>query len=303
MPASKEDRAEVRRLIPIVCARQEKVGVARRSLQRIYRKVTKSSGTFATNTQLDVLHVSVSPLDLETGVQDEKFRTFFKPLSKPELPTINWKKLKLWEPRADSKPLEEAHRIRYNLGEVEVAFLWAFSDRDESSPWVSGKHDTRYSLPTVGFLNEHPYEWAGHSELQAKDLWQTHYLFHLENCIEPQESLSRAELLAISAYMKERAALPEHLEHYYFPILCVSSFAGKARILQAYHDGKNLCISKSDLYDFRENQIENYELFARWMYSKPCGDINEALDVEAPELDSHCRRDTIRLVKKAYGMI
>ena len=64
----------------------------------------------------------------------------------------------------------------------------------------------------------------------------------------------------------------------------MSIFRSKARILQAYHDGKRLHISKSRFYDFTENVTENYELFMRWIHGIPCGDTEATVNINGEKV-------------------
>ncbi|QSS50707.1 hypothetical protein I7I53_11498 [Histoplasma capsulatum var. duboisii H88] len=66
----------------------------------------------------------------------------------------------------------------------------------------------------------------------------------------------------------------------------MSIFRSKAGILQAFHDGKHLHISKSKFYDFKENIRENCEFFARWTYRIPCDDTITTLPIDGKKLNA-----------------
>ncbi|KAL4860658.1 hypothetical protein BDV12DRAFT_204818 [Aspergillus spectabilis] len=300
--ADHEALAEVQKWLPIICARVEKTRVVCRGLGHIYGEIKKSSDIVLSEALLDALPIKVSVLDLETGRQDADFRIFYQPIPQPKLPAIEWEKRKLREPSADNNDNDEALRIFHNLERVSVGFWKAFRDRGEHQPWVDSRYNMKFSRPTVGYVPRHPYAWTANCGLQVDNIQLPHFSFRLVNYTKPQETLARGELLAITAYMEWRAKQPEYVERYYLPVLCISVFAGKARLLLAYHDGKNLCISKSKLYDFSKNQIENYELLARWMYSKPCGDTDEPLKIEAPKLDKQSKKHLKRLLRSVFGV-
>ncbi|OOF91745.1 hypothetical protein ASPCADRAFT_509744 [Aspergillus carbonarius ITEM 5010] len=107
---------------------------------------------------------------------------------------------------------------------------------------------------------------------------------------DPEESLRRSEVLPIVGYMRWRLRQFDLIRHYIFPVLVISIFRSKARILQAYHDGHHLYISKSPFVDFKENKRENYELFVRWVHGVPCGDTKTPLAIEGEELDEATSR-------------
>lgn len=62
-------------------------------------------------------------------------------------------------------------------------------------------------------------------------------------------------------------------------------FRSKARVLQAYNDGKYLHIRKSKFCHFTENNKENYKLFVRWIHSIPCGDTFAPLSIQPIKSD------------------
>lgn len=67
-------------------------------------------------------------------------------------------------------------------------------------------------------------------------------------------------------------------------VLIVSFIGAKGRILQAHYDGDNLYVRYSPLYDFGDYQMENIDLFLRWILNEPIGNtaILSAQDDAAP---------------------
>lgn len=89
------------------------------------------------------------------------------------------------------------------------------------------------------------------------------------------------------------------MQRFLTQVMVISIFRSQARILQAYHDGQHLYISKSKFLDFTKNCRENYELFVRWIYSVPCGDTRAPLAIEGEKLPQR----TYKLIDAVFDRI
>ncbi|OJI88798.1 hypothetical protein ASPTUDRAFT_205837 [Aspergillus tubingensis CBS 134.48] len=174
-------------------------------------------------------------------------------------------------------------RLTGTIVSGRVFAAW-FRDR-KPQPWV---HRQCYRANPRIASGEHtpdvPYSWQTIGEMKADSLDIPHCIFQMYNYADPEEPLHRSEVLPIVGFMRWRLNRFNYINHRTFPVLVVSIFRSQARILQAYHDGEYLRISKSKFIDFTENCRENYELFVRWIYSIPCGDTQAPLAIKGEEL-------------------
>ncbi|KAL2814679.1 hypothetical protein BDW59DRAFT_20365 [Aspergillus cavernicola] len=274
-------RDAVRRLLPYICTRMERTNVVSKDLNRIFHTIKASQDVVLTDRHLKELGIKLSSFNLETDTTDGRTATFFRPLSKGELPTIDWNNLDLWEWYEGLG--EEPARVDHNLYSVWHQVWAGWFLNDVKMTWTGCEE-----IPVGGgaeFPPRNPYQWVAHHETQAKSLTIPHFMVKVTHHAEPDERISRGEVLPITSYMEWRLRLTHYVQHFYMPILVVSFFRSKARILQAYHDGKQLHISMSKFYDFKEDNHTNYELFARWLHSKPCGDTSAPINIVGEKLD------------------
>ncbi|KAI9373419.1 hypothetical protein BJX61DRAFT_382554 [Aspergillus egyptiacus] len=138
---------------------------------------------------------------------------------------------------------------------------------------------------TTGSWPRHPYDWNAYYEFEIPSILFPHMICKLQNDTEPDERISHGEVLTIAAYMEWRLRNLKYSVDYYVPMLVLSFFNSKARILQASHDGKQLRIDMSELYDMKPTNRDNYEELARWLFSTPCGKTREPIDIKGEKLD------------------
>ncbi|KAL4962584.1 uncharacterized protein BDV14DRAFT_178263 [Aspergillus stella-maris] len=266
--------------------RLSKTRVVSWHLSDIYRKTKASPDIFLTDSDLMSSKIEMSPLNLETEDQGAKQTLFYHPTAESELPTIDWNILDLWEARPNYS--DQVLRIQHNLHEVCIAVAWAYHyDPEKRQPWVDCKKNNTNPTFETSFCA--PYKWEAYHAAQAKVAGSSvpHLRSDIVNYVDldPQESLARGEVMAIAAYMEWRSKQRAHWEHYYFPILFISMFRSGARILQAHHNGKSLVISKSKFYDLSgDDNDETYKLFARWIFSNPCGNTTTPLPIPGDPL-------------------
>ncbi|KAL4797717.1 hypothetical protein BDV19DRAFT_358561 [Aspergillus venezuelensis] len=284
--ANTEAQGAGRKNLPVLTKRLSKTRVVSWHLSDIYRKTKASPDIFLTDSDLKSSKIEILILDLETDDQGANQTLFYRPIAESELPTIDWNMPDFWEARPNYS--DQVLRIHHNLSEICIAVAWAYHyDSEKRQPWVDCKKNNTH--PTFEDSLCAPYKWEAYHAAQAKLAGSSvpHLRSDIVNYVDldPQESLTRGEVLAIAAYMEWRSKQRAHWEHYYFPILFISMFRSGARILQAHHNGKTLVISKSKFYDLSgDDNDETYKLFARWIFSKPCGDTTTPLPIAGDPL-------------------
>ncbi|RAL00037.1 uncharacterized protein BO80DRAFT_502927 [Aspergillus ibericus CBS 121593] len=266
-----------------VRARVKKTAVVHHDLTRIFNATKNFSRTALTNGDLESLGIKLSHLDLE-GDPHGGHQTFYQPLPKSELPAIDWGSIEFsnWT-EGDS---DEVHRVEYTLQHVsnEVWCSWLVDDKQVS--WVQqGCYHEEPRVASGEHTPDVPYEWQTCAEFEASSIDIPHCGFRLYHYAQPEEPLRRSEVLPIVGYMRWRLTQFDYIRHYTFPVVVISIFRSKVRILHAYHDGNHLHISKSHFVDFKENKRGNYELLVRWIHGVPCGDTTAPLSIEGEELD------------------
>ncbi|PYI32580.1 hypothetical protein BP00DRAFT_147115 [Aspergillus indologenus CBS 114.80] len=286
-------RLSLKKSLSHLCHRLEQTQVVRRHLQSIFRAVEESKQTFLTADRLKELNIEVSSLELEAAGTAK----FYQPCPENELVVIKWDEVELW--RWDEGRAEEPARVDHNLFKVWHQ-IWAYKFLNDL------KIDWEYcdNHPVTGraeYPPRHPYQWIAHNESNSTS-FKPHFAMQVMHDAEPEEQLSRGEILPITAYMGFRLKDYQYVQHYYMPILVFSIFRSQARILQAYHDGTYLHISKSGFYDFKEDNRTNYELFVRWLCCKPCGETRIPLHVQGEGLDERTVKELRSYLKKALNI-
>ncbi|XRM46748.1 hypothetical protein ABZX51_009776 [Aspergillus tubingensis] len=262
--------------------RVAQTNVVSRHLSHIFTATKTLKYSSLTEEDLDTLRIKLSEQDLERKCSNGH-QTFYQPLPKSELPEINWDNVHFskWHEGRKSEPRRVHYTLRSVSGRVYAAW---FHDRKHQT-WV---HRQCYRANPRFASGEHtpdvPYSWQVVEEMEADTLDIPHCSFQMYNYADPEEALRRSEVLPIVGFMRWRLNRFDYIKHRTFPVLVVSIFRSQARILQAYHDGEYLHISKSKFVDFTENCRENYELFVRWIYSIPCGDTQAPLAIKGEEL-------------------
>ncbi|KAL1866958.1 hypothetical protein Plec18167_008891 [Paecilomyces lecythidis] len=86
------------------------------------------------------------------------------------------------------------------------------------------------------------------------------------------ELIFRGELIALVRMIRGRLATPG-LAHYAIHPALLFSIMGpqQARMLQGHMDGAKLVIQRSELYDFRHEDVDVLYSFAQWFLSSPVG--------------------------------
>ncbi|KAK2801624.1 hypothetical protein FQN50_007685 [Emmonsiellopsis sp. PD_5] len=289
-----EETLEVR---PLVLERLAKTRVIGRHLNRI-SSATKDLKQTVLTSQLEGLGIRLSFLDLEGDSGHDM--TFYRPLPKEQFPVINWDGVGFSDWTEGYS--EESRRVDITLDNISSELWGAWLRNNKQQPWAQYKYYRAGQIATGEYTPNAPYQWQTRGDIEAKSLYIPHCSFRIIHYIDPEEPLRRSEVLPIVAYMKWRIRQFNYVEHYVFPILAISIFRSKARVLQAHHDGRHLHISKSNFYDFKTNIKENYELFARWIHSIPCGDTTTPLNIEGEMLDEHTVKQVDQYLRKTYKL-
>ncbi|RAL00035.1 uncharacterized protein BO80DRAFT_494448 [Aspergillus ibericus CBS 121593] len=266
-----------------VAMRVGQTNVVYRDLTRIFNATKACDHTNLTDSDLRTLGITLAAFDLQ-GKSTGDAKTFFQPLPKSELPAIDWGRVRFsdWTEGYSHEP----RRVERVLQSVSNRLWCSWLENSKKQPWVQRKcYREIPSIATGEHTPDVPYEWQTCGEIEAKSFDIPHCSFRVYHYAEPEESLRRSEVLPIVGYMRWRLSQFDYICHHTFPVLVVSIFRSKARILQAYHDGQRLHISKSRFVDFREPKRENYELFVRWIHGVPCGDTEAPLGIKGEEID------------------
>ncbi|GLA19109.1 hypothetical protein AnigIFM62618_006772 [Aspergillus niger] len=274
--------------------RVAQTNVVSRHLSHIFTATKALKHSVLTEHDLDTLGIKLSEHDLE-GECSKGHQAFYQPLPKSKLPEIDWDKVHFskWHEGHSDEP----RRVHYTLQSVSGRVYGAWFRGGEHQTWV---HRQCYRANPRTASGEHtpdvPYSWQTVAEMEADSLDIPHCSFQMYHYADPEEPLRRSEVLPIVGFMRWRLNRFNYIKHRTFPVMVVSIFRSQARILQAYHDGKYLHISKSKFVDFTENCRENYELFVRWIYSLPCGDTVAPLPIKGEELP----RRSYELIDKGF---
>ncbi|KAJ6186433.1 hypothetical protein N7519_007734 [Penicillium mononematosum] len=85
-----------------------------------------------------------------------------------------------------------------------------------------------------------------------------HTLIHILIEQEPSETLTRAEVMILTATMITRLEGEDYSEYDTMPVMAITIFGQmKARVIEAYCTSQVLVIKKTDLLDFSTNKVTN----------------------------------------------
>ncbi|PYI03947.1 hypothetical protein BO78DRAFT_373950 [Aspergillus sclerotiicarbonarius CBS 121057] len=257
-----------------VRARMTKTVVVLHDLTRILNATKELDHTALTDSDLEALGIKSSELDLE-GAPHGDHKSFYQPLPRSELPVIKWDKVRFSEWSEGYS--DEVHRVEYTLQSVSNKLLCSWLENDKKLSWSQQEcHRERPSVATGEHTFDAPYQWQTFADFQSDSIDIPHCSFRMYHYAEPEESLRRSEVLAITGYMRCRLRQFDYVCHYTFPVVAISIFRSKVRILHAYHDGHHLYVSKSQFVDVKENNHENYELLVRWVHGTDGGPVTAA---------------------------
>ncbi|KAE8155032.1 hypothetical protein BDV25DRAFT_146874 [Aspergillus avenaceus] len=257
----------------LILNRLGKTEPVRLHLDHIFRTIKQSETTTLDEHDLSRFKIKVSRLDLDTE------GSFFKPLPRSQLPQINWDEVNFSDWAAGET--NEARRVDYTFLRVS-SHIWNATFQNSDQEWIPRKYyheDTNIG----GSVELRPLEWQTTGEVEEKWRRKPHCSYRIFHYAEPSDALRRGEVLSLLRYMRWRMQQGSFLQHYTFPVLICSISRSKVRLLEAYHDGESLCISKSEFYDFKENVVENYQLFMQWIFGVPCGDTCAPLQITGVE--------------------
>ncbi|OJJ29742.1 hypothetical protein ASPWEDRAFT_32980 [Aspergillus wentii DTO 134E9] len=114
------------------------------------------------------------------------------------------------------------------------------------------------NMDTIFIEPSHTFNPAGAWEVKGKYKHKPHLIFTMKHDIIGDVRLLRGEVLAIIAALRSRLVPDMFKEHLVIP---------------AYHDGQNLLLRKSPLFDFSRYEIAPFDLFVRHLASEPVEEI------------------------------
>ncbi|EER43974.1 conserved hypothetical protein [Histoplasma capsulatum var. duboisii H88] len=268
----------------------ERKKVVIRRLRSMYMMVKQFKPSSFGDSDLTRLGIKLLPLDLTQPAATGP--CFYAPVSENEVPGVPWGtgRLKLYEPEAE----DNKHSYRA-LGIIENASRWMGSQLKPGSGHTEWSDTllTRCYREDPGIPNARAeylagganYNWSVNGDVEAYSVEYPHCKFHILQDAEAEEPLRRSEILPILVFMRWRMSILKYPQHEVFPVLVISHFGIKGRILIAHFDGTHLCIQKSDIYDLRGGEdAKNFELFARWRASDAAGKTKVALPVDIKPL-------------------
>ncbi|KAI9926151.1 hypothetical protein MW887_004614 [Aspergillus wentii] len=119
-------------------------------------------------------------------------------------------------------------------------------------------------------------------EARGKDT-APHLVFTLKTELVNEEKLLRSEVLAILVAIETRLTSEIFKDHLIIPIMIISFMGQHGRIIQAYHDGNNLALRKSKLFEFFNAETSPIDLFSRFTISKRVGNTGELPEIVKKE--------------------
>ncbi|KAE8354007.1 hypothetical protein BDV28DRAFT_95356 [Aspergillus coremiiformis] len=283
-----------------VLRRVAKTKIVCSHLEHVFEAMKISKHTALADLDLEKLRIKLSSLDLEGNSHGDN-SAFFRALSKSELPEIEWEEVEFSEWTEGYS--DEPRRIDNTLQSLSNQLWGAWLRYNKKQPWIQRK--CYKEVPSIGtgeYTPDVPYEWQTHGDVEATSLAIPHCSFRVIHYADPGEPLRRSEVLPIVAYMRWRMIQFDYIEHYIFPVLVVSIFRSKVRLLQAYHDGEHLRISKSKFYDLTENISGIYELLIQWIHGIPCGDTEAPLHIKGEDLDDSTIKRIENILKEIFQL-
>ncbi|KAK2811368.1 hypothetical protein FQN50_002245 [Emmonsiellopsis sp. PD_5] len=254
-------------------------------LRSMYHRVKQFKPSSFSDSDLTRLGIKLLPLDLTQLAATGP--CFYAPISENEVPAVPWgtEGLKVYEPEAE----DSKHSYRA-LGIIQNVSQWIVFQKPGSghTEW-SDTLLTRCYREDPGIPNARAeyvagganYNWSVNGEMEAYSAEYPHCKFHILQEVEAEEPLRRSEILPILAFMPWRMSILKYRQHEIIPILLISHFGTKGRILIAHFDGTHPCIQKSEIYHLRGGKdAKNFELFARWRASDAVGNTKVALTAQ-----------------------
>ncbi|TAQ89487.1 hypothetical protein B7494_g2163 [Chlorociboria aeruginascens] len=255
------------------------------------------------NPYLDVAQLKehgiwASQIDLKDA---ERFPRYFRPASpeklasledrRPEIPTPPQPHDVDYDDGGGNRPIRNLSQARYKgdaLGEQLTT--GKDSTREwpsllQATPWdykrILGKRERSLLGGSMSSPVEYLQEWELGPVFEIPHNHRPHMFCVLHQGVDIIGPLLRTEVLTIVGVILERMRLRLSETHLIFPIIMVSMIGTQGRIIQAHYDGDNLYIQYSELYEFKNFDKDNIDLFLRWMMTEPIGDTA----ILAPEED------------------
>jgi hypothetical protein len=113
--------------------------------------------------------------------------------------------------------------------------------------------------------------------------------------------LLRTEFLTIIGIILDRMRSEWSETQLIFPLMVFSMIGTEGRILLAHYDGDKLHVRYSQLYEFKEFDKDNMDLFLRWMMNEPVGDTAIVAPEEDNDLGSVHRSPSKKLGNRLQG--
>ncbi|KKZ68154.1 hypothetical protein EMCG_06165 [[Emmonsia] crescens] len=98
-------------------------------------------------------------------------------------------------------------------------------------------------------------------------------------------SVIRGEIISAVAMMKWIMRRAAFKEHELFPVLIVSIWRDKVRIVQVHFDGQHVHMALSDFLDFKDYAQASWNMLTRWVLNTPIG--NTRVPTKSPPSSSN----------------
>ncbi|XHF98657.1 hypothetical protein AWENTII_002202 [Aspergillus wentii] len=242
------------------------------SITTLYRKVKQIPCPTLSDDDISKLELEIKELDLTDGGQTT-WLPFFQPFSREDL-----QKYPISEDEVTQSWLgAQRPDLPGGLGGTLASFnKWRY--REGFEPWMFKPFywNMIFSERNPRFCPESSWEARG------KDT-APHLVFTLKTELVNEEKLLRSEVLAILVAIETRLTSEIFKDHLIIPIMIISFMGQHGRIIQAYHDGNNLALRKSKLFEFFNAETSPIDLFSRFTISKRVGNTGELPEIVKKE--------------------
>ncbi|KAJ5561999.1 hypothetical protein N7535_003538 [Penicillium sp. DV-2018c] len=301
------------------------------NVESIYRKVELYHSADIHPTSYGFLGIDCRPLELdedgkhlETPASDPSRPIFFEPRGAAWVPDVCetdpevTKDLREitdgWESAKNDPLVRSLHSqvwfVFLGLERMFFQFRREFDRGDGESPQTLGNCQNGSTIvPSVIADRFYPSIWGstGCSPAAAfvpkgslyPEGRPPHTLIHILIEQEPSETLTRAEVMILTATMITRLEGEDCLEYNTIPVMAITIFGQmKARVIEAHCTPQVLVIKKTDLLDFSTNEVanKNMDILLGFMCAELVESTREpAVPTETPKV---CNTDTVDLRNK-----
>ncbi|GES66236.1 hypothetical protein ATEIFO6365_0013020400 [Aspergillus terreus] len=244
----------------------------RHAVRNIESSLLKIPSMQYTLEDLSGLPIRCLPMPLSNEGYPQFKPCFFEPFKTisqdPEAGYPAWELPEGW-PEDSISPMDRADSILIYLDEYIGSVICNSASNPKDSPayWHMPSSSDRY--PTLWEHNELS-RWVATftSDYNAGP----HFKCMMISDVHGDDRLTRSELLCACRIMIMFLSSRRWMNHMVTPVMLLSFMGGYGRILLVHHDGSQLIVRKSKLFDFREKNTPALKLFLRWWCSSHVGD-------------------------------